>query len=315
MDLKRRLIVLSLCPEIVDTPVSKVVTELQLVLGNKCTIRKIGHEWHASGEDLRCVFSEEPTREYLRRVMNQPHDLRRHFAAVNNLVKTVVEVSRNCNPNRQVALTRREVKCKYCGGTEWKETPEHFVCANGHCATVRTKYEQGLDYRNIKERSQAQGDSNSSNYHTIDPLMSDAANRQTVVSVAPGVAAGAKPGDGPISVRNLNSWNKRMHKKDIPEIDRQKVRAKVVIEDLCDDLALHPLVKRKAFDMFCKFVHANASLPRENDIIAACLFYALPPKPKIYPKKKKRALTPYNDTRKKRLKFMTFPRSGRANSI
>lgn len=314
MQEKRRSIVLNLCPDIVDTPVSKLVSELQYVLANKCTIRKIGPEWHASAEELRFVFSEKPTREYLRRVIDQPHDLRRHFAAVNNLVKTVLGVSRNYNPYRQIAVVRPEPKCANCKGTEWKETPEHFVCANGHCAIVRTKYEQGLDHRNIKARSQAQGDPNSSNFHTLDPLMSDAANRQTVIRVAPGVAAGAKPGDKPKSVRNLNAWNKRLY-KDIEEIDRQKVRAKSVIEHNCSDL--NSSIQRKAYALFVKFIHANGSLPRENEIIAACLFYALPPTPKIYPPKRESPSTPYNDTRQKRLKMMDYSkeRAKRANSI
>ena len=315
MDLKRKMIVLELCPDIVDTRVSKLVLDLEWVLGNKCIVRKIGHEWHVSGEGLRFVFSEKPTREYLNRVKGQENDFKRHFAAVNNLVTTVIEVSRNYNPFRQIGVAKADPKCKYCGGTEWKEISIQFVCANGHCASVRCKYEQGLDQRNIRERTQSQGDPNSSNYHQLDPLMSDASNRQTVIGVAPGVAAGAKAGAKAMSVRNLNAWNKRMHKEIIDEIDRQKIRAKNVIEDICDDLALHPSIKRKAFVMFCKFIHANGSLPREKEIIAACLFYALPPNPKIYPKKKKRPLTPYNDTRHKRLKFMTFPKAERANSI
>ena len=314
---RQRRIVLRLCPDIVEMSGSKVEADLQYVLSVKCTFKYMGEKWHARVGKSHFVFSEEPTREYLKRVMEEPKDLTRHIAKVNELRENILDVSCNCNPFRQVAVPRPDPICrnKRCKATEWIETAVEFVCAK--CGTVRTKYEQGLDFRNLKQRSQEQGDANSSNHHTIDPLFSDAVNRQTVVRVAAGVAAGAKPGDKPISVRNMQAVNKRMHHEEIGEIENQITRAKLTIEGVCDYLTLHPSTEKKAFFLFCAFIRANGSLPRENEVIAACLFDALPDDPKIYPKRKRRYLTPYNDTKKKRLKFMDYSkeRAKRANSF
>tara|TARA_B100000963_G_C22599505_1_gene659556 strand:- start:97 stop:1020 length:924 start_codon:yes stop_codon:yes gene_type:complete len=304
MELRRR-IVLELCPDIVESGPSKLVLELQCVLSNKSVIRKIGHEWHARVKDLRFVFSEKPTHEYLRRIMEQPQDMKRHMAAINDLRNKIRSVSRGLNPFRQLAIAKPEPKCKYCGGTEWKDTGIEFVCANGHCASTRTKFETGLDFRNIKERSSSEGDPNSSNWHTLDPLLSDAANRQTVVSTAAGFTAKGKR----MSSRNLNAWNKRMYKKDIEKVERQIINAKQTIDDLGDDLHLTKSVKDKAYFTFCKFIRSKGYLPRENDIVAACLIESLPEIPRQYPKMKKRPSTPYNDSKQKRLKFIKFARS------
>ena len=300
----RRFIILELCPNIVESGASKLIAELKYVLSNKSVIRKIGHEWHARVGKLRFVFAEKPTSEYLRKVMQQPQDMRRQLAAVHDLRIKIKAISRGCNPYRRLTVAKPDPKCKHCHGTKWKDTGIEFVCANGHCASTRQKYEQGLDFRNIKERSGSEGDPNSSNWHTLDPLLSDAANRQTVVGVAPG----AMDNKGKrMSSRNLNAWNKRMY-KDVDDIERQIISAKQVFDDIGDDLHLNASVKNKAYIMFCTFLRAKGNLPRQNEVIAACLIEALPGIPKVYPKKKKRRLTPYNDTKKKRLKFMTFKR-------
>ena len=307
MELRRRIVV-ELCPNIVESGPSKLVSELKYVLESKSVIRKIGHEWFARVEKSRFVFSEKPTHEYLRRIMEQPQDMKRHMAAINDLRNKIRSVSRGLNPYRQLTVAKPQPKCDFCHGTKWKDTGIEFVCANGHCASTRTKFETGLDFRNIKERSSGQGDPNSSNWHTLDPLLCDAANRQTVVSIAPGFTAKGKR----MSSRNLNAWNKRMYKSDIDEIERQIINAKQTIDDLGDDLHLTKSVKSKAYVTFCKFIRSKGQLPRENEIIAACLIESLPAIPKQFPKKKKRSLTPYNDSKKKRLKFMTFKRSSKS---
>lgn len=311
MDL-RHLVVIEICPDIVKSEKSTLVSQLEYVLKNKSVIMKVGHKWHAKVGNRRFVFSEKPTKDYLLKSM-KPTDLKRHVAAVNDLRLKILSISQGFSPFRRVTHRETTPPCKRCGSQDYIDCGTHFTCANPRCAVTRTKYERGIDYRNIKERSQSEGDPNSSNWHTLDPLLSDNANRQTVVGIAAGTAAGAAAGSKPISVRNLNAWNKRMY-RDVDEIDRQIIRAKEVIEDVCDDLSLNAVVKRRAFTMFCAFIRSKGDLPRENEVIAACLFEALPPKPKVYPKRKKRPLTPYNDTKQKRLKFMTFKRPA-SNSI
>ena len=297
MEEKKIRIIQELCPNIVEISVSSLVSKLNYVLDSKFAIRRVGPEWFAQGEDCVVVFSEKPTREYLKRLVEQPADYLRHIMAVEDLQKRISAVASDCNPFRQVAIAKPDPLCKHCGNTDYIDCTTHYTCRI--CATVRTKIERGLDYRNIKARSQAQGDLNSSNYHTLNPLLSDGANRQTVVSVA--------PGENPADIRSLTVANKRMNKIEMSEADQQKIRAKEKIDDIRDDLALHAAVAKKAFGLFCKFVCSQEKLPRENEIIAACLFEALPDKPKIYPKRKKRSSeVPYNDSKQKRLRFTSF---------
>ena len=289
-------IVLELCPDIVPIRKYKDLANLKYVLENESVIRKVGHEWHTRTGEKRFVFQEKPTEEYLQRLQNSSHDLRRHFAAVNDLLQRVLAVTRNAQPFRDVTVIRPDPPCKNCGKTEYINCTTHYTCKN--CAVTRVKLETGLDYRNIKQRSAEQGDRNSCNWHVLDPTLSDAFNRQTVVGVA--------PGDNPVSIRNLGAIQKRANNKTAEQNDQQIIKAKLIIEDICEDLFLNASVQRKAYLLFCSFVRSQSSLPREKEIIAACLFHALPPKPKVYQKKKKRKLSPFNDTKKKRLRFMKF---------
>jgi len=295
-------IILDLCPDIVSNPVTRLIREIRCVLESGSEVHKIGLEWHSMVGERRFVFKKNPSAEYLQELIDLPKDLDRHIEAVNHLRRNISKVSGNFNPYRQLAVVKPDPPCKACGKNDYIDCGTHFTCKS--CAVTRTKYERGLDFRNIKERTQAEG-SNSSNWHTLDPLLSDASNRQTVIGVAPGVAKGAKPGDKPVSVRNMNAWNKRLYNNK-SEIDNQIVKAKICIEDLCDDLGLHAAVASKAHLTFCKFIRHMRKMPRENEVIAACMFEALPPEPKIYRKRKKRYLTPYNDTKKKRLRFTKF---------
>ena len=305
----RNLIVLELCPDIVEGPECGLIADLQYVLANKAVIKKVGNEWHARVGKSRFVFKNEPTEEHLRMLLGKPRDLSRHIAAVNDLRKRILYASRCVRLTNQFRIPETQMTCGHCKGKDFAEYDTHYSCKR--CGVTKTKYEQGLDYRNIKERSQSTGDMNTSNYHTLDPMISNAANRQTVIGVAPGERAGAKKGAKPISVRNLNAWNKRLwrdtkSKDHITEKDEQYIRAKRIIEDLCEDLFLGSAIPKRALGLFGRFLYSREKLPRENETIAACLFEALPPKPKIYPKKKKRETGPYNDTRQKRLRRMTF---------
>lgn len=285
---------------------------MEFVLENKSTIRKIGHEWHATVQDAhftRFVFNKNPTSEYLRELKNRPFDLRRHVAAVEELRKRILRVSRLCNPFRQVRVVKPEPPCQGCKSTTDYRWCEHqIVCIK--CGTVRRKIELGVDYRNIKERSEIEGDRNTVNYHTLDPLLSDAMNRQTLISTAP-----SKHGEQEMSSRNLNSYQKRLWRDErlphhITEKDDQIIRAKNIIGEICEDLFLDKSTQNRALTMFCRFVRSRLDLPRVKEVIAACLFEALPPPPKIYPKRKKRQLTPYNDTKKKPLKLMKIKKYG-----
>ena len=150
--------------------------------------------------------------------------------------------------------------------------------------------ETGLDYRNIKQRSQETGDLNSCNWNTLDPLYSDAFNRQSMFCCAN---------------QSLNNANLRMNSKVVPAKDTQLFKAKCKMDEICRQLMLGKSISAKAHVLFCKFVRTMGKLPREEDMIAACLFYALPDEPVAY-KRKKRKLTPWNDSKKKKLKRMNL---------
>lgn len=310
MEEKKIKIIRDLCLDIVDP--SGLVANVKYVLDNKLTIRKVGPMWIAGSGKKRKRFKVKPTQEYLASLMKQPQDLSRHLEAVDNLKAKIVNAMRGFTPYRQVAAAKKLPACKRCGGTDYKDCRDHLTCANPRCAVVRRKVEAGLDYRNIKEHNQEHGDKNSSNYHTIDPLLSDAANRHTVVRVA--------PGDDPVNIRKLTAANKRLHKDEVSKADEQKIRAKEAIEHHCADL--NPSIAKKALVTFCQFRESQDKLPRENHVIAACLFYALPT-PKIYPQdttdasgKRKRYSSPgpYNDTKQKRLKYAFIPKV-RSNTL
>ena len=197
--------------------------------------------------------------------MCKPRDLSRHVAAVDDLRKKILYASRGVQLVNQFVIPEKKMVCENCKGKDFAEYAGHYSCKN--CGVTRQKYAQGLDYRNIKERSQSTGDLNTSNFHTLNPMVSNALNRQTVVGVAPGVAAGAKPGDKPISVRNLNAWNKRLwrnakNEDHITEKDDQYVRAKTIIEDLCEDLFLGSAIPKRALGMFARFLYSREK-PRE----------------------------------------------------
>jgi len=303
-------VIRKLCPDIVPHPKSKEISNLEYVLANKSVIKQVGHEWHARVQNFRFVFEKKPCSEYLSELVNSPVDFTRHIAAVDDLRKKIVNSSRFCNPHRTIKVNDSDPPCKGCGGTKYLDCRTHYTCANGRCAVVRRKIEQGLDYRNIKERSNSVGDPNSSNWHTLNSLVSDASDRQTIISTCP-----AKDGEKGMSSRNLNSWQKRMWRNDkmpthVTATDDQIIRALGVIEDICEDLYLGKIVVQKSHELFCRFVRSRKDLPREQEIIAACLFQALPRNVKVYPKKRKRYLTPYNDTKKKPLKFMSFKKNG-----
>ena len=52
--------------------------------------------------------------------------------------------------------------------------------------------------------------------------------------------------------------------RDVDEIDRQIIRCKRVIEDVCDDLSLNAVVKRRAFTMFALSYALRVTFQRER---------------------------------------------------
>ena len=192
MDL-RHLVVIEICPDIVKSEKSTLVSQLEYVLKKQVCNYESWSQVACEGWQPAFCVSEKPTKDYLLKSM-KPTDLKRHVAAVNDLRLKILSISQGFSPFRRVTHRETTPPCKRCGSQDYIDCGTHFTCANPRCAVTRTKYERGIDYRNIKERSQSEGDPNSSNWHTLDPLLSDNANRQTVVGIAAGTAAGAAAG-------------------------------------------------------------------------------------------------------------------------
>lgn len=311
----KTLIILYLCPDIVVAPATNIVSELKYVLESKSIIRKIGSKWHARVGNVPFVFDEKPTEEYYNKLIRSPHDLSRHMAAVEDLHQRILRQSRGCSAFRQISVVYEDPPCKICKKTDYFDDGTHYTCKN--CLHYRQKYERGLDMRNIKARAQEQGDANSCNFHVLDPLLSDNANRQTIVGIASGGESSfEEKRDMMRKSSKLSTVNKRMY-KDITEIDQQIIRARGTIDDVIGKIRPHKAVATKAHNLFSKFVKSKGELPRENEIIAACLFDALsemPEKPRVYPNPRKRKFV-YNDWKQHRPKLMSFRRSKRTHSI
>ena len=358
----KQRIVSELCPDIVQTKHMKILARLECVLEDESNVQvtKVRGRFRCDFKDesmKRMCFDEEPTQEYYDRLLAEPMDWSRHIGAVEALRKQIEGVSFYCNPYRRLSVSEEDPPCKGCGGRDYIDCQTHYTCKA--CAVVRVKMEPGLDYRNIKSRTEETGDKNSCNYHAMDPLMSDNFNHQTTVNfnkckgtvvadsystkgqfVNPHLSSNtslksslkkkatkkksrkkasvealdmrynkqeAKKQVKVSMISQLRDASERLHKKqDTDAQDTHIFTAKMKMEDMCDTLGLHKNVSIKAHVLFCKFVRSMDKLPRMNDAIAACLFHALPPKPKVYPKVKKRKTGPYNDSKQRKLKYTKF---------
>ena len=300
-------IVAEFCPAIVETKMMKTLRDMRYVLEDESNIKvtRVDGKFECvfkDGSRKKMVFDQKPSIPYYNELFDKPRDWSRHIAAVEKLRRQIVAVSYDCNPFRTLSAKAPDPPCKSCGENVYIDCGTHYTCKN--CAVTRTKYEMGLDYRNIKERSQEQGDLNSCNWHTLDPLYSHQFNHQTTVGTASG-----EINKKAMSAERLNDLTKTMHSKLFKDVYREDVQifgVRQKMEDICAELMLGDRVVNEAHVMFCKFRRVMKTLPREGDMIAACLFHSLPKEEvKIeYKPRQKRKLTPWNDSKKKRLKMM-----------
>ena len=88
--------------------------------------------------------------------------------------------------------------------------------------------------------------------------------------------------------------------KDTYREDIQILEVRRKMEDICAELMLGDGIVNEAHVMFCKFRRVMKTLPREGDMIAACLFHSLPKEEVkiVYKPRQKRKLTPWNDSKK-----------------
>ena len=208
-------------------------------------------------------------------------------------------------PIRSFAPKEHTFKCKSCGHDEAYEDPNGSTCKK--CKVVQRKVHEGKEWRDIRERTQEKGDLNHCGMkHNTN--MSNGFNMSTFMSNrdAKGKKVSAK-------FQKLAKVQRDMAEMDT--IDLQILRAGDVFKDLCD--RVDGASADEALALFIRFRTAAPCLRNKHIIYAACMFHTLkhPPKGPVWVRKVFYNKTKFNDSKKKRLKMMTFPKKKRLKTI
>lgn len=323
-------LVRDLCPNIVTSEKKMRIQDLLAFLeAPHKEVRIHNNKYICTFGKNQVSFDEEPTVELLQKYENMPEDYSRHVAAVEDLLKDIKNQSEKTNPFRQVRCYRVKAvvteqpdilvngiyvkqpskishqvdyhehpPCKNCGGRDYIDCNTHYTCKK--CAVVMDKIHTGLAYREMRDRKT---DMNGRSM-AINTLYSESFHRLTDI-----VSNNTK--DKKFSKREfqkLQISNEKMKicKEDAQsKRDRQVFAARVKIKKVCSALRLCDGVVRKAHILYCKH-RKNVGVLRNNGaVIAACIFYALPPMSKKYNKVKRKS-TSWSDTKQKRLKLINF---------
>lgn len=312
-------IVQDLCPNIVDSEKFMRIADLSSFLEAKnAQVRKHNNKYICIFGTAQVSFDEEPTAELLERYKQEPEDYSRQIAAVEDLMKEITTKSEKTNPFRIVRTCRtiskttptpdlyvngRYVKqvpkisvvhdyhehppCKNCKGRDYIDCTTHWTCRK--CAVVRDKIHEGVAYREMRDR---EVDMNGRGME-INTLYSEGFHRQTDVLLTKKTREWEK----------LQTMNARMNSS---RRDTQMFAAREKIADVCDRWHLSDGIAKKAHILFCKHRKTVSVLRSENAVLAACIFYCLPKEVPVYKKKKKRPLSPWKETKRKKLKVMNF---------
>lgn len=285
----KELVVEELCPDIVESEKNMRITELSAFLNAKeAQVRKHNNKYICIFDNNQVSFDEEPTTELLERYSKEPVDFSRQVAAVEHLLREIITKSEKTNPFREIRAGQEFPPCVNCKGTDYINCTTHWTCRK--CAVVRDKIHEGLAYREMRDR---EVDMNGRSMK-INTLYSDSFNRKTDV-----IWNGPKSKE----IERLRLTNERMNGS---KCDTQMYAVSERIQDVCDRLRLTDGVARKAHVLFCKHRKSVSVLRNEKAVIAACIFYSLPEEVKIFKRKQKRPLSPWRDSKKRRLKVMNL---------
>lgn len=208
-------------------------------------------------------------------------------------------------PIRSFAPKEHAFKCKSCGHDEAYEDPNGSTCKK--CKVVQRKVHEGKEWRDIRERTQEKGDLNHCGM-AYNTNMSNGFNMSTIMSDRD--AKGKK-----VSAKFQKLAKVQRDMADMDTIDLQILRARDVFRDLCD--RVHGASAKEALDLFVRFRTAVPSLRNKHIVHAACMFSTLKVAPKgpVWVRKVFYNKTKFNDSKKKRLKMMTFPKKKRLKTI
>ena len=237
-------IVMELCPAAFVTRRMKTLQALRYVLESRdiVSVTKVPEGYLCTyKDDARppVVFEKEPTVEYHKELYDAPRDWSNHVAVVEDALRRMLHACEGTNPHRRIASSP-PFKCKCCGHDNYIDCGTHYTCTK--CAVVSTKVHQGLAYREMRDRA-----SLNTSGPVYDSLFSDEYNHETVYD------------------KHIKRGSR----------DSQKHAAKLVFEDLCSSLRLHPGVARKALVMFCSVLRNISRLRNLGVTYAACMFHAL----------------------------------------
>ena len=283
----KQYVVRELCPDIVDSEKKMRIADLSAFLNaQEAEVRRHNNKYICIFNRTQVSFDEEPSAQLLEKYMQEPEDFSRQVAAVEDLVREVTAKSEKTNPYRNIRMYQEHPPCKNCKCTEYIDCTTRWTCKK--CAVVRKKIHEGVAYREMRDR---EVDMNGRSME-INTLYSDSFNRQTDVILSKKTKEWEK----------LQTRNERMNGS---KLDTQLFAAREKIEDVCAPLQLRDGVVRKAHLLFCKHRRTVEVLRNENAVIAACIFHSLPEEAKVY-RRKKRPLTPWVDSKKRRLKVMNL---------
>jgi hypothetical protein len=183
----------------------------------------------------------------------------------------------------------RAFECKGCAGKEAVLYSTHSTCKA--CGLVKNLTHQGQEWRNIQER----GDLNS-NGMPQNATMSCGYNHSTYVSVRDPTGKKVSPLLAKLHKHSLVTKDTK---------DKHILEARAAFADCCDRVH-YGANANEAMRLFVRFLTSVDALHHKNDVMAACMFHTLKiPQGKAW-KKTWRKKTPFNTSKKKRLKMMTF---------
>ena len=194
-------------------------------------------------------------------------------------------------PIRTFVPEEQVFKCEACEHDEAWVYPTHSSCKK--CGVVKDKTHRGKEWRDIRER----GDMNTCGM-LHQTSMSQGYNYSTFIS--------ERDKDGKRVPARFTKIIKRHKEKFVKKDtkDQHILDAKRAFADVSDRVHYGANAKESTA-LFVRFLNSVEKLRNKNEVMAACMFHTLK-KPRKPWKKVFRNKTKFNDSKKKRLKMMTF---------
>lgn len=322
-------LVKKLCPQIVGENNARI-SDLEFILDNNIRVRRHNNKYICVLGKRQAVFDERPTRELLDKYKTEAQNYSRHIAAVEELLKEILHVSKDTNPFRQVKAFRTKVTvieqppklvhgkyekqpsiiqqtvdrhehppCVNCGSREYHDCTTHYTCKK--CAVVRDKIHQGLAYREMRDRRL---DLNCRSLQ-VSNIYSESFHRRSDVRMA---YARDKKEYSKRDFKKLLLMNERMNSSDKEtKMDTQMFATLEEMENVCAPLQFRDGAIRKAHVLYCRYRKSVGVLRNNKTVICACLFYALPPEEKFVNRKRRQPPAEEEPkVKQRRLKYVDF---------